>query len=63
MRNIQRLLTSNLVGLHGFVFLFGLFCLGIILRFENPEYVLIAVPVPYIIGWIWAEKISRWLDD
>lgn len=63
MRNVERILTANIVGLAGFVCLFGVFSVGIMLRFENPEYALIAVPIPYIIGFVWAEKISRWLDD
>nr|DAF77077.1 MAG TPA: hypothetical protein [Caudoviricetes sp.] len=63
MRNIQRILTANIVGLCGFVVLFFVFFVGIMLRLEHKEYALIAVPIPYIIGWIYAEKISRWLDD
>lgn len=63
MRNVDRVLTSNLVGLCGFVFLFVVFCVCAMMRVSHPEYALIPLPIPYIAGFVWSEKISRWLDD
>lgn len=63
MRNTQRLLTANLVGLCGFVVLIIIFGVCAILRMEHPEFAFIPLPIPYVLGWIFDEKISKWLDD
>jgi hypothetical protein len=63
MRNTQRILTANIVGLCGFVFLIMIFAVCAMLRMEHPEYALIPLPIPYVIGWIWSDKIDEWLDN
>lgn len=63
MSNGDKVIMANIAGLAGAVVVFIVFGIGAVMRMENPEYVFLPLPIPYVIGWIYAEKISRWLDD
>lgn len=63
MTNGERLIIASMASCFGGVLCFAAFTVCILFRVEPVGMVFLPIPFFYIAGFVWAEKIVRWLED